>query len=287
MLPTLAYHRPASLGEAVDLLARLDDAVPLAGGTDVIVDLRRGSRTARHVVSLRDLDALRGVTLEAASLRIGALTTPAELAASDAVRAGRPELLEAVTAFGNRQVRNRATIGGNLCTATSCADLPPVLMACGAGLELRGPEGSRTLPLEALFLDARTTALGRAELLVAVTLPAKTAADGAAYEPFGLRAASFITVAGVAAWIRLEGGSCRDARVVLGAVSPTALLVPEAGARLVGGSVDAAAIDAAAAIAREAARPRSDVRGSGAYRSDLVEVLAKRALTRALEGADA
>ena len=120
-----------------------------------------------------------------------------------------------------------------------------------------------------------------------MSLPVKTPLDGAAYEPFGMRAASYVTVAGVAAWVRLDGGTCRDARVVIGAVAPTALLVRDAGARLVGAIPDGEAVAAAAAAARDAARPLSDVRGSKAYRSDLVEVLAKRALARALERAGA
>jgi len=287
MLPTLEYHRPASLEEAVALLATLDGALALAGGTDVIVDLRRGARAARHVVSLRDVDEMRGVEVVDGRLRLGASTTPAELAASEAVRSARPELLQAVAAFGNPQVRNRATIGGNLCTATSCADLPPLLVACGADVQLEGPEGRRTLPLEDLFTGPRTTALRRAEILVALTLPVKTPSDGAAYEPFGLRAASFITVAGVAAWLRVADGVCADARVVLGAVAPTAVLAREAGARLVGRPLGPEAIGEAAAAAREAAEPLTDVRGSMAYRTDLVEVLARRALSRAQEGAGA
>lgn len=287
MLPTLEYHRPATLDEAVALLSSLDGALPLAGGTDVIVDLRRGARAARHVVSLRDLEELRGIRVDDGTLRIGALTTPAALRTSEAVRAARPELLEAAAAFGNPQVRNRATVGGNLCNASSCADLPPLLVACGARAHLRGPEGSRSLPVEDLFTGPRATALGRAELLVALTLPVKTPADAAAYAPFGLRAASYITVAGVAAWLRVTDGVCRDARVVLGAVAPTALLASEAGAGLVGTTLGPDAIAAAAAAAREAALPLSDVRGSAAYRDDLVEVLARRALARAREGVGA
>jgi len=283
MLPALDYHRPASLGEACELLARFGgDALPLAGGTDVVVDLRRGARSPLHLVSLRDLEELRGIRVEDGALRLGALTTPAELAASSELASARPELLDAVRVFAAPQVRNTATLGGNLCTAAACGDLPPLLIALGAQVRLAGPDGERTLPLEELFADVRQTVLAPGEILVDVSVPVRGPGEGARYEAFGRRAATFITVAGVAAALRLEGGTCRRARVVLSAVAPTPLLVPQT---LEGGAVDDAAIDRAAVAARAAALPISDVRGSAEHRRDLVETLARRALLAARERA--
>jgi len=285
VLPTtVSYHRPASLAEAVDLLSRLEgDALPLAGGTDVIVEFGRGTLTARHVVALRDVPELAGVRRKSGRLQIGASTTPARIAASEAVAEARPELLDAVRAFGTPQVRNRATLGGNLCTATACADLPPILIACGATVRLQGRDGERSLPLADFFVGPRETVRKPSEILVDVTVAEKTPQDGAGYETFGLRRASFITVAGVAAWVRLDEGTCREARVVLGAVGPTPLFAREAGTCLVGGRLEAAALDEAAAAAARAALPISDVRGSADQRRHLVEVLTRRALKRALE----
>ncbi len=295
MLPQLAYCRPSSLPEACELLAALgDDAVVLAGGTDVVVDLQRGAHSGRTLVSLADVDELLGVARAGDALRIGARTTPAELAASPLVPEVRPELADALGVLGSPQVRNRATVGGNLCSAAPCGDLPPLLIALGARAVLAGPEGRRELPLDAFFLSKREVALRPGELLAEVLVPIRRDGEGAAYEVFGQRAAVFITVAGVAASLRIQGGVCTEARVVLGAVAPIPLVVPEAAAALLdrplGGPPDAgleAGLGIAAAAARAAASPIADVRGTVEHRLELVEVLAGRALKTALRRARA
>jgi carbon-monoxide dehydrogenase medium subunit len=282
----LTYHRPASLPEACRLLGELgDEALPLAGGTDLVPDLRRGARSPRHLVSLRDLVELRGILLEEGRLRIGALSTPAEIAAAAPVRSARPELLDAIEAFATPQVRNRATIGGNLCTAAACGDLPPLLLALRATAVVAGAKGRREIPLDGFFRNVRSTSLLPGEILVAVLVRAREPGEGARYEAFGMRAAAFITVAGVAAAVRMEGEICRDARVVLSAVAPTPLPVPAAGEGLTGRPLDDAAIGEAARATREAALPITDVRGSAEHRRDLVEVLTVRALRAARERA--
>lgn len=282
----LTYHRPASLAEACGLLGELGpDAMPLAGGTDIVPDIRRGTKTPDHLISLRDVPELRGIRVDCGSLRIGALTTPAEIAAAEPVRSVRPELLEAVANFGSPQIRSQATLGGNLCTAASCGDLAPLLMALGAKVVLAHPGGQRETPLEKFFTDVRATALGPSEIVVEVIVPPKGPGQGAHYEAFGLRAAAFITAAGVATVVRLEGENCRGARVVLSAVAPTPLLVPEAGSILSGRTFDDTAIAEAARAARDAASPISDIRGSAAHRKELVEVLTRRALRAAGEKA--
>lgn len=278
------YHRPASLHEACGLLRRLgEDALPLAGGTDLLVDIRRGTRRSGHLVSLADLEDLRGLEVGGGELRVGALVTPAQLGASELIRDLRPELLDAVAVFGTPQVRNRATVGGNLCTAASCGDLAPLLVALGARAEVAGPEQTRILPLEEFFHQHRRTALESGEILVAVTLPIRSAREGAAYRAFGLRSDNFITVAGVAAWVSTEGGVCTEARIALGAVAPTPMRAPAAEARLAGTPLDGPALREAARAAREAAVPISDLRGSEEHRRELVEALCARALEAAME----
>ena len=278
------YHRPASIHEACLLLRQLGEgAQPLAGGTDLLVDIRRGAKRAGHLVSLADLDELRSLGEVGGELRIGALVTPARLGASELVRELRPELLDAVGVFGTPQVRNRATVGGSLCTAASCGDLAPLLVALGARVEVVGPEGQRELPLEGFFHQHRRTTLNRGEILVAVCVPVRSALEGGAYRAFGLRADNFITVAGVAAWVKLGEGVCSGARIALGAVAPTPLRVPEAEARLVGTKLDEAVMAEAAQSAREAALPLSDLRGSAEHRRELVESLCERALRVAKE----
>jgi len=273
MLPALDYHRPATLEQACELLRDFgDEGVALAGGTDVVVDLRRGAMGARHLVSLRELGELRGIRVEDGVLRIGALTTPAELGAAAEIEAVRPELLDAVRGFAGPQIRNVATVGGNLCTAASCGDLAPMLIALGASVRVVGPGGEREMALEELFRDVRETVLALGEILVEVAVPVRKPGEGARYEAFGRRAASFITVAGVAAYVRLADRYCR---VVLGAVAPTPVVVP----------LEDTDIEKAAAAARAAALPISDVRGSAEHRRDLVEVLTRRALRVAQERA--
>jgi carbon-monoxide dehydrogenase medium subunit len=276
------YHRPASLAEACRLLEDLgDDALLLAGGTDVVPDLRRQARNPRHIVSLRDLADLDGIHLEGGHLRIGALSTPARIAESSLVRSARPDLLDAVGVFATPQVRNRATIGGNLCTAAACGDLTPLLLALGAVAVVAATKGRREIPMDGFFRGVRSTTMLPGEILVEILVPARKPGEGARYEAFGQRAAAFITVAGVAASVRLEGEICSHARVVLSAVAPTPLLVTAASERLTGRPLDEAAMAEAADLARKAARPISDVRGSAQHRRDLVETLTVRALRAA------
>ena len=286
MTQELVYHRPSSLAEACRLLRELGSAgLPLAGGTDVIVDLRRGAVEASQLVSLADVNEMRGIRHEGDALRIGALTTPAALEASELVRTHRPELLEIVEVFGTPQVRNRATVGGNLCTAASCADMAPLLVALGTRAAIVKGEERSELDLNEFFNDHRRTVLEPGMLLVEVIVPIRRASEGASYETFGLRAANFISVAGVAATITLEDQRCRTARLVLGAVAPTPLRVPEAEAKLEGSTLDVELLREAARTASLAAAPISDVRGSAEHRRELVSVLAMRALTSAWERA--
>jgi CO/xanthine dehydrogenase FAD-binding subunit len=280
------YHRPSSVPEACQLLLELGpQALPLAGGTDVLVDIRRGAKRPRHLVSLAELEELRGMDAADGEWRIGALITPAQLEASKSLCSARPEFLDVVGVFGSPQVRRRATVGGSLCTAASCGDLAPLLVALDARVELVGPEGRRELALEAFFSDHRNTRLGPGELLVKVIIPVREEGDGAAYQAFGLRAENFITVAGVAASLRMEEGVCTRARLALGAVAPTPVLVPGVEERLLGGEVGEGVIRDVALAARAASAPISDLRGSAEHRRELVEALCERALHSARERA--
>ena len=282
MQPRFEYHRPSSLSEACSLLQSLGTgALPLAGGTDVLVDLRRGSKHPRHVVSLADLHELREIAENEGELRIGALVTPAQLEDSENVVSHRPELLDAVGVFGTPQVRHRATVGGSLCTAASCGDLAPLLVALNARVTLATADGIRDVSLEDFFGDHRETAIQPGEILKEVVLPIKAPGEGASYQTFGLRKANFITVAGVAAYLRFEGETCADARITLGAVAPIPLLVPGAAEALKGETWDDERIEKAATAAQEAAIPISDIRGSAEHRRELVKELCRRALDSA------
>jgi len=280
------YHRPSSLSEACGLLGELGpEAIPLAGGTDVMVDMRRGSKRPRHLVSLTDLQELRGIGVRGGELRIGALVTPAQIEASQEVKLARPELLDAVGVFGTPQVRHRATVGGSLCTAASCGDLAPLFMALGARVVEEGPEERRVFSLEEFFGDHRRTILEPGHILSEGIVSTGTPGEGAAYEAFGLRATNFITVAGVAAFLRVEGGQCTDARLALGAVAPTPVLVPAAEVGLVGSSLSDGDLASVGLAAGRGAAPISDVRGSAEHRRELVVHLCVKALRVARERA--
>jgi len=250
-----------------------------------MVDLRRRTKRPSHLVSLAALEELREITHENGELRIGALVTPAQLSTSEQVSLARPELLDAVGVFGTPQVRNRATVGGNLCTAASCGDLAPLLMALGARVVVANPEGRRELSLEAFFGDHRETVLKPGHLLSEVIVSERVPGDGAAYQAFGLRATNFITVVGVAAYLKWEGGRCAAARVALGAVAPTPMLVPAIEDGLVGGSLGDHDLAKIGLAAGKAAEPISDIRGSAEHRRELVERLCVRALKVARERA--
>jgi carbon-monoxide dehydrogenase medium subunit len=284
----MEYHRPGSLTEACHLLQGLPpDAILLAGGTDVMVDLRRGTKAPSHLVSLADLRELQEIRLEGETLRIGALVTPARLEGSPEVRAMRPELLDAVGVFGTPQVRNRATVGGNLCTAASCADFAPLLLALSSRVLVAAPDGNLDVPADLFFGDHRKTILAAGHILAEILVPVRRSHEGAAYETFGLRATNFISVASAAAFLRFDGDTCTGARLSLGAVAPTPILVEAAEEGLAGSKAADDDLAAAAAEAVRASAPITDIRGSAEHRRELVEVLSLRALRRARERAGA
>jgi carbon-monoxide dehydrogenase medium subunit len=259
------------------------DARLLAGGTDLLVDLKTGRVAVGHLVSLNRIDALRGIAKTEAGLSIGALTTITELGDSTVVRQGFAPILDAAMQMAARQIRNMATVGGNVSCAVPCADLPPVLTAMNASVHLWSPGGVREVALEAFYKGPRETIRRDDEVLKAVVVPGQPRGFGAAYARFAQRDGNAIAVAGVAASLRLdERGTVKEARVILNAVAPTPKLVPQAALALVGGPPVEDAFAAAATAARDAAEPITDARGSADFRRDLVEVLTRRALRGAL-----
>jgi len=275
------YHRPASLGQACELLSELGDgAHVLAGGTEALVDLKQHTFDTRHLISLRDLEELRAIAVDERGLHVGSMVTHAGLVRSETIRKIYPALSEAAATMAAVQVRNRGTIGGNFCSAVPSADLPPICIAGSASVRLVGVHGERTMPADDFLVGPRRTLRERDEVLAEIVIPPATWAPrtGASYHKFGLRSASALAVAGVAAWVRLEGGEVRQCRIVLGAVHPTPLLAMEASAKAVGKAPSA---DLSRAVGKWAAgecSPIDDLRGSADYRRELVRVLTARAL---------
>jgi carbon-monoxide dehydrogenase medium subunit len=281
------YHRPETLEEACDILDACQDGVLLAGGTDLLVDLKQGTRRHHEVVSLTSIDDLKTIYMEDDALIIGAGATVKQLVRSPLLREHCPAIGEAAGTIGTEQIRNTATVGGNLCTAASCADTAPTLIAYGAEVELVNSRGRRRLSLRDFFTDHRTTALEKAEILSRIFVNIPPPRTGAAYKKHGLRGAANISVASVAARVQIEDDRCTDACFVMGAVAPIPKISNKAIAIVKGKSVSELATFSSAvgrAVAEDA-EPIDDIRGSAAYRREVTATMAARAFTEALDRA--
>jgi carbon-monoxide dehydrogenase medium subunit len=281
------YHRPATLDEALLLLDTKPDGVLLAGGTDLLVDLKQGKRFHPDVISLTRIPNLATIEVQDGSLFIGAGVTHNQLVHSPLIQQLCAAVGEAAQTIGTEQIRNTATVGGNLCTAASCADTAPILIALGAGIEIVAREGRRTLSLAEFFIDHRRTALAKGEILTTIIVPVPPPGTGAAFEKFGLRGASNISVASVAAMVRVVDGHCTEARFVMGAVAPTPTVSVRAAELVQGRPVSAIAdepslLEQVGKAAADDAAPIDDIRGTAAFRRDIIATLAQRALTAAL-----
>ncbi|MFH1086318.1 MAG: xanthine dehydrogenase family protein subunit M [Chloroflexota bacterium] len=285
----LAYEAPQTVAEAVALLAAHGGrARPLAGGTDLVVQLRLGLHELDTVVDVKRIPALRRVAYDSRrGLTIGAAVTCAELGEHPDVVAHYPGLLDGVGIIGGAAIQGRATLGGNLCNAAPSGDGIAALIMLGAMAHIAGPQGERDVPAEALCTAPRRTVLTPGELLVSLHIPPPEPRAGAHYLRFTPRAEMDIAVAGAGAWVRLtdDGERIAAVRIALSAVAPTPLLVEAARAALIEQEANEEALAAAAHLAREATQPIADVRGGIAQRQHLVEVLVKRALRGAIQRA--
>lgn len=281
------YCAPASLEEAVAILAQSNgtgQTVILNGGTDLLVEMKSKLRSPQRLVNIKHIANLNELTYDGqAGLRIGALATVRRLETAVFVREHYPGLASAARQLGSIQIRNRATVAGNICRASPSADTPPPLIAAGAQVRIFGPNGERQLPLEQFFTGPGRSVLDPAEILVQILVPPPPANWGHVYLKHGRRNAMELATVGVAVALRREGNRALDVRIVLGAVAPIPIRVPEAEALLNGQVVDGNVLEGAVAAACEAARPISDVRSSASYRREMVGVLTRRAILQALQ----
>ena len=283
----MQYEAPTSVEDAVALLANgIDDVRVLAGGTDLLVQLRAGMVSPELVVDIKNIRETREITTENGGFRLGAAASGAELGEHRVLKATWPGVVEAVELIGSTQIQGRASMGGNLCNASPAADSVPALIAAGAICRVAGPGGERDVPVEDICTGPGETSLAKGEFVVSFFLPARPLRSGDAYLRFIPRSEMDIAVVGAGVNLSLDdAGVCTDARVALGAVAPTALLVQEAGAALVGTKVEESDMEAMAAAASAACRPVDDKRGTIAYRTKVAGVLARRACVIALERA--
>ena len=284
------YREPADLAEARAMLAQHEGARVVAGGTDLVVAARSGkSPLPQRLVAIHRLRELSGIEPTAdGGLRIGALTTHAELEASALVVESWSALADASALVGSPATRHLGTLGGNVCNASPAMELGSPLLVFDAHVELASAGGSRRVPFGSFVTGPGRTSAQTGELMTAVVLPAPEPRGrmGTAYTRLEYRLAMEIAVVGAAAMIRVDDADrCVEARIALTAVAPTCVRAAEAEQVLRGSAADEARIEQAAQAAAAAARPIDDVRASAPYRSAMVPVIVRRALTRALDRA--
>lgn len=287
MIPAaFEYHRPSTLPDAIALLGRLgDDAKVLAGGQSLIPLMKLRLASPRHVVDLNRITGLGSIAERDGALVIGALVRESELEASDLVRRRFPILADACRVIADPLVRNLATVGGNLAHGDPANDHPAAMLALGAEVLAVGPNGSRRIPVEGFFTGPLETSLAPGEILTEIRVPLPPPRSGGAYLKMERKVGDFATAA-VAVQLALgDGGTCASVGIGLTNVGPTPIKARRAEALLKGHRPDEAAIRAAAQAAAAESDPSEDLRGSVAYKRDLVRVLTGRAIRRALERA--
>ena len=283
----LLYQAPKTLEAAVALLSGAKGlARVLAGGTDLLIQMRSGRVQPGLLVDIKGIPDLTSITAENGGFRFGAAVTCMQLVEHDAFAKTWPGVTEAVKLIGSIQVKGRATVGGNLCNASPAADSVPALIAAGAVASIVGPNGRREARVEDVATGPGKTSLAKGEIVTSFLLPRRPPRSGDAYLRFTPRTEMDIAVVGAGVNLTLnEEGVCSQARVSLGAVAERALLVSEAAAALIGTKVDAAALKRLAAAASAACRPIDDKRGTKEFRIKVAGVLARRGAEIALDRA--
>jgi carbon-monoxide dehydrogenase medium subunit len=285
-LKDIDYAAPTTVAEAVALLAKKGDrARVLAGGTDIIVQLREHRRDLDLLVDIKHIPQANELAYDPKKgLRLGAGVPCFRIYENSKIARAYPGLIDAVALVGGIQIQSRASVGGNLCNASPAADTIPPLIVYQAVCVIAGPKGKREVPVEEFCTAPGRTVLKNGEFLLSLRLPVPKRPSGAHYLRFIPRNEMDIAVVGAGAAVTLDSKKtrCLSARIALSAVAPTPLLVPEAGAALVDGEISDTLIGRAAALAQAAARPISDMRGEAEYRRHLVGVLTKRAVQAAI-----
>ena len=275
------YHRPASVAEAVGLLAELgDDGRALAGGHSLIPMMKLRLATPANLVDLAGIADLKGVRSDGNAVVIGAMTTQHDLIGSDLLATKIPILRETSLVIADPQVRYLGTLGGNVANGDPGNDMPAVMMCLGATYHVAGKGGERRLPARQFYQGAYITALKTGEVLSAVRIPVPTAGHGYAYEKLKRKVGDYATAA-AAVVLTLKGGRVEYCSIGLTNVADTPLWAEEAARILIGSSLDAPTIKRAVTAAEAITSPASDARGPAAYRTKMAGVMLARALTRA------
>jgi CO/xanthine dehydrogenase FAD-binding subunit len=286
-LPRFEYLRPETVAEALTLIREHGrKAKVLAGGTDLISQMKWGEYKPEYVIALGHITGLNHIEYDKKrGLKLGALCRISQIEKSDVIREHYPLLSQAASVLASMEIRNRGTLGGNLCTAAPSADMPPSLLALEANAVIASNDGERTLPLESFFSGPKKTTLNHDEILVRLEVPPMKPNSAGEYVKFGRRGAMEIAMIGVAALLTLEKKDrrCIDAKLAFASAAPTPIRAREAEKKLMGKNLDSDIIEAAAQKASEETSPRTSWRTTEEYRRDLIPVLTRRAIQTALD----
>ncbi|MGJ5068901.1 FAD binding domain-containing protein [Bradyrhizobium oligotrophicum] len=275
------YHRPASVGDAIKLLADLgDDARPLAGGHSLLPMMKLRLATPAHLIDLHGIAGLKGIRRDGDRIVIGAMTTQAELLASTEIGASLPILHETALLIADPQVRYRGTLGGNVANGDPGNDMPALMLALDARYRLEGPNGAREVAAREFYQGAYFTALEPGEILTGVSIPVLPAGHGYAYEKLKRKVGDYATAA-AAVVLTMAGGKVASCVIALTNLHETPLLATDAANAVIGTALDDAALKAAATAARAIMQPASDARGPAEYRKHVGGIMVMRALQRA------
>ncbi len=290
IIPEFKYHQPSSLKEFLEIKNELKEkAFILAGGTDLVVNMKKGIIRPENLISLKGIKEplLDSVDLVNDVIRIGACVTAGQLSNSEIMKGALEAVSEGGAFLGTPLIRNRATVGGNIINARPAADLVPPLIACDAVLILESVSGTREIHLDGFVTGPGRTQLQDNELLVSIKINKPSPGSGSAYIKLGTRKALEISLVNIAASIRIDGagGAVTDARIVMGSVGPTPLRAKEAEQSLIEQKPEQNIFEKAGTIAAGECTPIDDFRGSAEYRRDMVKVLTVRALEKALQEA--
>ncbi|GAB6059065.1 xanthine dehydrogenase subunit XdhB [Desulfonatronum parangueonense] len=276
-----SYHRARTLSEALDLLAVNPFARPMAGGTDILVRLREGHKDYADIVDIHGLSELEGITEEAGALRIGAGTTFASIMASPLAARHAPMLIEAAGWVAGPQIRNVATIGGNICNGSVCADSAAPLLVLNAHLDLIGPEGERLIPLRGFHLGPGRVELRRGEILRSIRIKTEECRNlGTSYIKYSMRQAMDIATIGCGAGVRISDGAVRELRLAFTVAAPVPVRCPAAEAAATGLPLEQAVETACETLVQDVS-PRTSWRAAADFRLHIIRTLAKRMILAA------
>ena len=282
-MANVTYHCPQSIQEYIELMqTHLKKAAIIAGGTNLIPQMREGAKAPEVLVDIGGLEQLAGIKPAKGGITIGAATTISELADSPLIREQYPILSKAAGELGNRLTRNRATIGGNLANASPCADTAPPLLAMDAVVDITSARGeTRQVPLDQFFMGYRLTQLVRGDVINKIFIPLPAAGSRGGHTKLGLRKAASICVTSVALMLQKEDGHVARARIAFGSVAPQPIRAYALEEFLVGKVVNAAILDECERLLENEIAPISDIRGTRSYRQAATAAIFKRNLLQA------